>query len=125
MSVTSLFKGILWIASAVLSFFIAAMTVSPQEAAQNIERWLKLLGLSSASNWFTQHAHHRMHLSADSITRTMSAKCSGPHCAPDASPGTSFEVPEVVLFALAALTATLVLIWLMRRKPTLLASRGW
>jgi len=124
MSATSLFKGILWISSAILSFFIAAMTVSPQEAAQNIERWLTLLGLSSASNWFTQHAHHRMHLSADSLTRTLS-KCSGPHCATGASSGTSFEIPEVVLFALAALAAALVLIWLMRRRPTLLASRGW
>ena len=122
----SVIKGILWIASAILSFFIAAMTVSPQEAVANIMKWLSLLGLRSASGWFSEHASHKVHLSPDSIMHAMTAKCAKPPCAEAMSSSSSYEVPEIVLFALAALVVALIFIWFMRRRPeSMLASRGW
>ena len=126
MGATSLFKGILWILSAMLSFFIAAMTVSPQEAVANITRWLMLFGLRGASDWFSAHASHKVHLSPDSVMRAITAKCAKPPCAHAVSSGaSSFDIPDIVLIALTALVTALVLIWLMRRRPSLLASRGW
>jgi len=117
MGATSLFKGLLWILSATLSLFIAAMTVSPQEAVANIMRWLALFGLRGASGWFSAHASHKVHLSPNSIMHAMTTKCAAPPCASAASGSTSFDIPEVVLFALAALVAALILIWIMRRRP--------
>jgi hypothetical protein len=126
MGATSLFKGILWILSATLSFFIAAMTVSPQEAVANITKWLLLLGLRGGSDWFSAHASHKVHLSPDSVMDAITTRCAKPPCAHAVSSGVpSIDIPEVVLIALAALVTALVLIWLMRRRPSLLASRGW
>ena len=122
MSATSFFKGILWILSAVLSFFIAAMTVSPQEAAANVARWLTLFGFRSASDWFSTHASHKVHLSPNSVMHALTSKCVGPSCAH--SSGTSFDVPDVVLIALTALVTALGLIWFMRRRPRSLLASG-
>ena len=122
----SVLKGILWIVSAILSFFIAAMTVSPQEAAANITRWLILFGFRNASDWFSTHASHKVELSPESIMHAVTAKCAKPPCAEAMSSGSSFHVPEIVLFALVALVVALILIWMMRRRPqSMLASRGW
>jgi hypothetical protein len=123
MGATSLLKGILWILSAILSLFIAAMTVSPQEAVANVMRWLTLFGLRGASNWFSMHATHKVHLSPDSVMHAMTTKCTGPSCAHAVSgSGSSVDVPDVVLIALTALLTALVLIWFMRRRPTSLLS---
>jgi hypothetical protein len=120
---TTLVRALLWALSALLTLFVAAMSVSPQAAAANIARWLVLLGLRSSSAWFTSHAHNRVHLSADAITRTMTAKCAAPCTHVAGASSSSFEVSELVLIAIAALVTALVLIWLMRRRPrSLLAS---
>ena len=125
MGATSLFKGILWILNAILSLFIAAITVSPQEAVANITRWLMLLGLRGASDWFSEHASHKVHLSTGPLMHAMTAKCTTPPCAHAVSSGTSFDISDVVLVALTALVASLILIWLMRRRPnSMLSSVG-
>jgi len=117
MGATSLFKGLLWILSATLSLFIAAMTVSPQEAVANIMRWLALFGLRGASGWFSAHASHKVHLSPNSIMHAMTAKCATQPCAQVAGGSASYDVPDVVLIAVTALVASLILIWIMRRRP--------
>jgi hypothetical protein len=117
MGATSLFRGLLWILSAALSLFIAAMMVSPQEAVANIMRWLMLFGLRGTSDWFSAHATHKVHLSPDSIMHAMTAECAKPPCAHTVSSGVSFYVPEITLIAFVALVAALILIWIMRRRP--------
>ena len=115
---SALIKGILWILSAMLSFFIAAMTVSPQEAAANIVRWLTLFGFRSASDWFSVHASHRVHLSPTSMMHAVTGKCAGPSCAHAmGGSGSSLDVPDVVLIAATALITALILIWFLRRGP--------
>ena len=117
MGTTSLLKGILWILSAMLSLLIAAVTVSPQEAVANITRWLNLFGFRGASDWFSAHASHKVHLSADSIMHAIMAKCAKPACVHAVSSGTSFDIPDIVIIALTALVTALILIWVMRRRP--------
>ncbi len=59
-----------------LSLFIAAITVSPQEAVANITRWLVLFGLRGTSDWFSAHASHKVHLSPNAIMHAMTGKCA-------------------------------------------------
>jgi hypothetical protein len=122
MSATSLIRSLLWLFSISLTLFVAAMSVSPAAAATNVTRWLTLLGLTSASGWFTLHAKHRVHLSADAVTRTMNtSKCVGACAHPMTSSSPSIDVPDVILMALGALLLAVVLIWLIpRRRVSLL-----
>lgn len=118
MGLTSLLKFLLWIFSITLTLFVAAMSVTPQMAGENIEAWLGLIGFKSGASWFTAHAHHRVHLSPDTIKHAW----SGGNAHSGISSGV--DVPDVVLMALAALVLALVLIWWIssRRPRSLLAS---
>ena len=119
-SASSIVKAVLWLANIALALFIAAMTVTPQMAAQNIATWLGLLGLKSGASWFAVHAAHRVHVARPEITEMSRALCTPPchHAGSSSSPG--FEVPEIVFYALGALLLSLVVIWLLRRRaPTL------
>jgi hypothetical protein len=118
MGATSLFRGLLWILSAALSLFLAAITVSPQEAVANITRWLNLFGLRGSSDWFLTEANHKIRLSPDSIMHAMTAECAKPPCAHAVNSGVSFYVPEITLIAFVALVAALILIWIVRRRPS-------
>jgi hypothetical protein len=103
-------KGALWIVNIALTFFILAMTVSPQAAAANVANWASLVGLKGVAAWLSGHSGTAIHFSTHAAPH-MTMKVHG-HAVPESG----IDIPDLAVFAAGALIVSLIVVFLLRRR---------
>jgi hypothetical protein len=109
-AVGSIVKAVLWIFNIALTFFILAMTVSPQAAAGNVANWISVLGFKSLASWINAHSATTIHFSTHAAPH-MTMRVHG-HAVPESG----VDIPDVAIFAAGVLIASLVVIYVLRRR---------